>query len=688
MNGFYSKCKLLVFIFCISLIASASGQYVNRASSLNMDLVHVSEFLMGGGIAFQDINNDGLIDFYLTGGENPDRLYINAGNGFFENIAESSGIAQSVSSAETYGTIIGDINNDGCNDIFVTSFSREDANFLFLNNCDGTFTDISEQAGIIHNASSTSATFLDINKDGLLDIYVANYIENLRFLFDDDGNQIGFDHDCYTNYLYINNGDNTFSEQASDFGMNNADCSLAVLATDYDHDNNIDIMVANDFGQWVVPNKLYKNDFPNNSFLDVSSESGFDEQFYAMGFSTADLDRDGLLEYYITNIGRNYFMVRNEAGLFEDIAQEKGIANILANANELTTGWGTFFFDYDNDGLQDLFVSNGYIPAASFINNSLFDPNVLFHQNPDGTFENIAPDLGLDNLVMNRGAAFADINYDGMLDILVSATAKNANSNSSYTVSVYENELSNSNNWVQISLEGTISNRNAYGAKVKLHIDGESYYQELTSGTSSASQNSPILHYGLGTQEQVDSVSVIWPNGLYQVYDNPPVNEVLYLVEGEENYQIMGCMDESSDSFNPNATKAIGCYYRDLAGCTDPNANNYNEYATSDDGSCNFEEVVTSNSDNLSQSVMMSYFKQSNLLKFNFKDANHQNPDLSDVIVFIYDIKGRRMPVNVNTRSSEIEVNVSNLRDNFYLIHLFSPSKGEFIYKQKIALIK
>lgn len=545
---------------------NGSAQFVENALGMNLEHVHISDQLMGGGVVLFDSNSDGLMDIYTTGGQVDDKLYINEGNGRFSDESDASGVAGTTIAYETFGVIAGDINNDGCRDLFVTTLADDQHNLLLLNGCDGTYTDISETAGIVDGSSSTSAIFIDYNKDSFLDIYVVNYIEVPGALFNNDGEIIGFDHKCYQNYLYLNNGDNTFSEVGGIMGVDNSGCGLAAISTDYDQDGDQDIYLANDFGEWVLPNALYRNNYPENSFTNVSVETGMDIGLYGMGIAVGDYDQDGDFDYYVTNLGKNYFMRNDGNGVFSNVAEELMVENENGFDGMLATSWGTFFLDHDNDADLDLFVSNGFIPAANFIGTTLLDENVLY-ENRDFSFEDIAPEYDLNNQNINRGIAYGDFDNDGYADVFLPSLGRSETTQNTQNILSFTNAGPRNNNWCQLKIQGVESNVDAIGAVVHLYAGETDFIQETYSGGTHASQSSEILQFGLGGLDMVDSIKIVWPSGLIDVYKDIPINQRMFIEEGSVEPEVMGCTDEASPNYNPDATKSIGCYKQETFGC-------------------------------------------------------------------------------------------------------------------------
>lgn len=491
---------------------------------------------MGGGVVILDFNNDGYMDLYLPGGRLLDKLFLNNNGELFSNISFSAGMLQT-GTANTQGGASGDFNNDGWEDLFITTQRKLDAlgnptvftsNFLLLNNGDDTFTEIGESAGIIHESYSVAPALGDFNHDGWLDIFVANYVEEVGFLFDSQGEVSGFNHDCFDNYYYEGSSQLTFAEKAVEFGLNDAGCGLAAIATDFNWDGNTDLMVVNDFGEFIFPNALYENQGQN--FSDVSITSGANIGIYGMGVATGDFNEDGLLDYYITNLGRNSLLQQLPNHSFVDVTAQAQVENEFIN-NLLTTGWSAFFFDYDNDSYLDLFVSNGQMPAAGFISTGLYDPNKLYRNLGNDTFEDVSELMGIADTSVGRGAAFLDFNNDGRLDIVQMNIPSPFNQAFNQPV-LYLNQTENENNWVMFSLKGTTINSSAIGARMELYANGRKFIREVDGGSGFASHNDKRLHFGLGQISVIDSAVVYWPGILQaQIIQNPQINQIHLVVQ-------------------------------------------------------------------------------------------------------------------------------------------------------------
>ncbi len=529
-----SSSKKFVFL---SLVLGLGGTidaqiFSEQGAAIGINQAYKARVLTGGGAAFFDFDNDGDEDLYCTGGLNEDALYQNNGDGTFSKITQDIGL-NITGKFNTMGVATADLDNDGDREIFVTTWEEFDngngangRNLLFNNNGNGTFTEIGSPAGLPEAVYSVGAIFLDYDQDGLLDIFVINHVEEVIFSQDSSGTVVGFDHLCFPNFLYKNNGGLTFTQVATEMGLEDLGCSNVAVPTDFDMDGDVDIYVGNDFGGYIVPNVLYENEYPAHQFLDISSVSGADIGVFAMGIAAGDYDQDLDIDYYITNIGRNA-LIENREGIFEDVTDYAGVANdTVPEENLLTTGWGTAFLDVDNDSWLDLFVSNGRIPALSTFATATNDPNKLFRNNGDKTFSDVTDAAGVGDIAFGRGMAYSDFDRDGDLDIFVVVLDELEG-----VSKFYVNETNNDNHYVQFKLVGQESNRDAFGSKIWLYAGGQTFLREIYGGGASyCSQHSSIAHFGLNNIAFVDSIRIDWTNGHSDLIKDLSVDS-LYTIE-------------------------------------------------------------------------------------------------------------------------------------------------------------
>lgn len=524
--------QLLILLVCLTQIIR-SQIFTEVSASLGLDHYAINQQYMGGGLGFADFNTDGWEDLYVCGGAQPDKIYLNnQGQDFTELV--NPGMAATANTI-TNGIALGDIDNDGDKDVFITTgyIHESTPNLLFLNNGDSTFTDISTSSGIdIDTSWSSVATLGDYNLDGWLDIYVGNYIDTIKFIFDENDDVIAFGHVGFENKLFINNGDLTFTESSIGYGVNNNGNALGLASSDYDLDFDVDLYVANDFGSGFLGNCFYENMLPIDTLACLPDGNGSDISIFAMGVAVGDYDEDLDLDYYVTNLGANSLLQNNADNTFSDVALASGTINSHV-LDKFATGWGTAFLDVDNDSYLDLLVANGHIYAAEIIANTILDPNKLYKNNGDGTFTDISDSSNVSDTGRSRGLAYCDFDKDGDLDFATGQIYIDHEPNKK--INFYRND-SSVGNWLKIDLEGTKNNRDAYGAKVYVSANGRTFLQEVDGGSSHGSKHSDILHFGLDTMSHIDAISVVWPGGVIQHVSPSIVNSTIHIIEDQSLY--------------------------------------------------------------------------------------------------------------------------------------------------------
>lgn len=508
------------------------------------DQKHLVE-TVGSGCALFDYNKDGWLDILLiNGGLTPDSpvagpvthaLYRNLSNGRFEEVASKAGLTGNGSFG--MGVAVGDYDNDGYRDVYITNFGP---NVLYHNNGDGTFTDVTAKAGVGCSDWSTSAAFFDLDNDLDLDLYVVNYVEttfetnplcklkNIR-TYCYPGNYLGV-----ADRLYKNLGDGRFQDVSSQSGILNAEGKgLGVVTADFDNDGWMDLYVAND----TVRNFLYQNN-QRGGFEDMTilSGTGYNEEAKAeagMGTDAADYDADGLMDIIVTNYDmETNALYRNQSDwLFTDERAAAGITR----GDHFLLGFGTGFFDFDNDGDQDLLIVNGHVldnidqVQSGF---SYAQPDVLL-ENRGGKFvENHvffrdasrAPRVG-------RGACFGDLDNDGDLDILVN--------NCGGKPHLLLNQVGNKKNWILLNLIGTRSNRDAVGTRITVTTTGGRQTDQITGGGSYLSASDFRVHFGLGHSEKIKNIKIEWPSGTEEIYQDIDTNQILSITEGAGKIEVV-----------------------------------------------------------------------------------------------------------------------------------------------------
>ena len=523
--------EILVTLFLIlcGFLDTSAQVFTLVNEEVGIDHVFNQTGFTGGGAAFFDADNDGDDDLYITSGNSLDHFYINNGDGTFTDKAIEAGFFLT-SDLYTTSVTVGDVNNDGYQDLFVCTrgnvYEPFSKNLLYINQHDGTFEDVWDQILSIDKSYSMGATLVDYDSDGLLDLYVINYIDEAEFVFDQNtGEIIAYNHTCFDNLLYKNIDGISFERQSL-FGAQDGGCSLAVVATDVDLDKDLDLLVANDFGEFVIPNKLYANNNPLQSFTEVSSELGMDQAIYGMGIANGDYDNDGDIDYYITNFGNN-LLLENEAGQFSDVAKTLGCDDTwFVQDQYLSISWGCVFADFDNDSFLDLYVGNGWIPSPNFIDSALNQDDVLFMNNKGQSFEQSFTS-GISNTDVSRGVCYSDYDKDGDLDVFVVSQTVPSNQGG-WTSKLFRNDTPELGNYLQVQLVGSTYNTNAYGSRVEIFAEDNSFVREHISGSSHCSQNSAIMHFGLDTISIVDSIKVDWfyENHKDTTYYNIDVNQL------------------------------------------------------------------------------------------------------------------------------------------------------------------
>jgi hypothetical protein len=524
-------------------VTAATGIRFTHASAPEKKYILES---MSGGVALFDFDGDGWLDVYLansptvaTASDLPrarSALWRNNHDGTFADATERAGVGDV---GWAMGVSTGDYDNDGWTDLYVTCFGP---NHLFHNNGNGTFTDVTASAGVGDPRWSTGAAFGDYDNDGLLDLFVANYVDLRLDALPEFGNgkncvYRGLAVQCGPrgltgagDSLYHNNGNGTFTDVSAAAGV--ADGArrfgLGVAWCDFNEDGRIDLYVANDTG----PNYLYRNN-GDRTFTDVGLASGTavsddGTEQASMGVAIGDYDHRGRWSILVTNFSDEYnALYRHERDfLFTDASY----ATRTAKASLPFVGWGTSFFDYDNDGWLDLMVVNGHVyPQVDRASggSAYRQRKLLYRNDRDGTFSEVAAESGSALMVpaVSRGAAFGDLDNDGDVDVVVN--------NLEGPLTVLRNDGGNANNFLVVDLVGKKSNRSAFGARVKVVAGDLVQVAERRGGGSYISQNDTRLHFGLEKRQRVDTIEVRWPGGASQSVTNVPANRFVTITEGD-----------------------------------------------------------------------------------------------------------------------------------------------------------
>jgi enediyne biosynthesis protein E4 len=494
---------------------------------------------LGPGCAFIDFDNDGWPDILLINGENwpghpgPQttlKLYRNNRNGTFTDVTRKAGLGVPMYGL---GVAVGDYDNDGYDDIFVTGYGQS---HLFHNNGNATFTDVTKRAGLWGiNELSTGAAWVDYDRDGRLDLLVANYVrwspEHDLYCTLDGKTKSYCTPESYHGTsvrLWHNNGNGTFSDVTKQAGLYDPTSkSLGIVILDANRDGWPDIAISND----TQPNKLYINNEKGGfSEKGVVSGIGFSEDGIAragMGIDAADFDRSGYPSLVITNFSNQMMaLYHNEKnGLFVDEAPQTSIGR----DSLMTLGFGCFFFDYDNDGWLDMFVADGHIdPSIEKVQQRVHyaEPPHVFRNLGGGKFVEVTDSLGaaFAKPKVGRAAAYADINNDGALDILMTTNGGRAY--------LFESEGVD-NHSLRIKLEGTKSNRDGIGAVVTLTSGSDTQWKMLRSGSSYLSASELVLTFGLGQKTKADSVEIQWPSGQVDKLSKVNTGQTITVQEGK-----------------------------------------------------------------------------------------------------------------------------------------------------------
>ncbi|TYA74389.1 VCBS repeat-containing protein [Seonamhaeicola marinus] len=583
MNKVIFILSLALIVSCSSKTEESTNDTLFKTLSSSNSNIHFSNNLketdslnyflytsiyMGGGVAVGDINNDGLDDIFFTGNQVPNKLYLNKGNLQFQDISNSANVAGD--SRWYTGVTMADVNHDGYLDIYCSVAGKDGIknNQLFINNRDLTFSEKGKAYNIDDTANSVQATFFDYDNDGDLDLYIANYpiahpsTSNMVYKNRMDNVSI---HE--SDKLFRNDGD-TFTNVTEEAGVQNYSFSLGITAADINNDGWQDLYVSNDYS---IPDFFYINN-KDGTFKEVIKEATSQTAFYGMGIDIADINNDGLLDIFQVDMDSNnnrrqkanmasmnprlfyetvlygfhYQYMQNNlqlnTGYSENGTPKFSNISRLSGTSSTDWSWGPLLADFDNDGLKDLFVTNGtrrevnnkdffkkigkeaydkytLLEKTNMIPSEKID-NFMFKNNGDLGFKRVNKAWGIEHKGFSNGAAYADLDNDGDLEIIVNNIDEEA--------SIFEN-TSSKNNYLQITFNGGTSNKFGLGNRVYVYTKNQTQIQELTLSRGFQSSVAPKLHFGLGTAKAIDSLKIIWQNGSEQVLNNISVNQELVI---------------------------------------------------------------------------------------------------------------------------------------------------------------
>lgn len=551
---------LLASLWCVQILAQGDvcknrqiPQLIDVYKQTGINFVHTSapekKYIvesMSGGVLLIDYDRDGFLDIYFTnaptvemalkGEKSKSQLYRNNGNGTFSDVTDKAGVGYP---GYAMGGAVADYNNDNLPDMYITCLG---GNVLYKNNGDGTFTDVTKQAGVADGRWSAGAAFADYDGDGFLDIFVANYVD---FKFNDlpgfgslpTCKFRGIDVQCGPRGLkgagdsiFKNNGDGTFTDVTKQLGMDDPQgfYGMQPIWSDFGNDGKKSVYVAND----STPNFFYRN-LGNGKFEEIglmsgTGVSGDGSEQGSMGVAVGDYLHTGKFAIYTTNFVDEYnTLYRNNGDYdFTDVSFNAKVAQ----PSRPYVGWGTGFFDLDNDTWLDLFVVNGHVyPQMDQISSGARykQGKLLYINQADGTFCNATEQGGaaLTELRVSRGAAFGDLDNDGDVDIVVEDLDS--------IPMILQNQGEKSNHWVNLELRAKEGNPLAIGARITIKAGGITQTEEIRSGTSYLSQNDLRIHFGLGKATKIDSIEIRWNSGKIETIKNVAVDKFHAIAEGE-----------------------------------------------------------------------------------------------------------------------------------------------------------
>ncbi len=536
--------------FFIDVTARAHAAVKHDPPVFDKKLDHIMDMIAAGasGGAIGDFNNDGWLDIFVNnpseGSKNT--LLRNNGDMTFTNIAEQAGVAALNDDGETSTMgLFFDYDGDGWQDLLVVRFGQS---LLFRNRGNETFENVTAKAGLSRRVNSLAAVAFDFNQDGYLDIYLGSYFRDIdMFNLRREQNEVlhdswEFSRNGGSNVFYVNNGNGTFSDKTAELGLSDTGWTMAIAHADLDNDGLQDIYVANDFGRDVV----FKNT-PSRRFVDVSKTAIGTDTKKGMNAEAGDFDNDGDLDLYVTNVTEEFL---SECNMLWQNDGKATFVDVSSELNVCDTGWGWAgkFFDYNNDGLLDLYVANGFFtstgrgdyldvllpsmweagedpsnpqawPAISGMSMASREPNVLFTHT--GSKYRRETRSGLEITKDSRAILLADFNNDGRVDVFVT--------NNNDTTNLFENRHPNKNHWLQIQLKGKPPNTDAIGARLYVTAGGKTLMSEVNAGNGFGGGSMNRQHFGLGASTIVEELRIRWPDGEIHSYKNMGVDTLVHL---------------------------------------------------------------------------------------------------------------------------------------------------------------
>jgi hypothetical protein len=539
----------------VAPLTSFAQQSVAKASPIRFELQKIPFRLdndetpgknapeaMGGGLAVFDYNGDGRPDIFFTNGANiatlkkdlpkyRNRLFRNDGRGVYTDVTDAAGLA---GTGYDIGVAAGDFDNDGNEDLFVAGVYK---NTLYHNNGNGTFTDVTAKAGLERSNDpefgplwSITAAWVDVNNDGLLDLFIVNYMQ-WKYTDQPLCSYRGVADYCHPrfykpqpNQLFLNNGNGTFKDVSAEWGIRqHPGKGMGVGVADYDLDGRPDLFVTNDAGY----NSLFHN--LGNKFEEVAFETGValpeDGNFISgMGLDFNDYNNDGYPDIVYVALNNQTFPLLENTGKgdFREVTAPSG----MRDASMRMAGYGAAFYDFDNDGWKDIFVTRGHVESLPLPGAEIDEFNTVF-RNPgsSGKWVALTEQAGLDAIpaARHRGCAFGDLDGDGRIDVVATALSAEAE--------IWMNRSAHSGHWLDVALRGTRSNRDGIGARIKVVTRGGTQYNHMTTSVCYASSSDGPVHFGLGADARADVVEIRWPSGKVQTLQNVEADRVLKVTE-------------------------------------------------------------------------------------------------------------------------------------------------------------